>query len=95
MLAPGSVDHLAVLSVGHPVTFRRTLQQREKARFMLLFQSPGVAERWLTEDNWANGRAVLSRASEVRPASAGALTGRPPGWLSVGRRAQAALALSH
>ena len=27
-LAPGSVDHLIALSVGHPATFRRTLQQR-------------------------------------------------------------------
>jgi pimeloyl-ACP methyl ester carboxylesterase len=94
VLAPGSLDHLAVLSVGHPVTFRRTLQQREKAWFMLLFQFPGIAERWLTEDNWAHGRAVLSRASDVRPVFAGALTGRPPGRLGVGRRAQAALAPS-
>src|ERR1700756_4809347 len=30
-LAPGSVDHLAVLSVGHPAPLRRTLQQREKS----------------------------------------------------------------
>src|SRR5208283_5063037 len=30
-LAPGSVDHLAVLSVGHPGTFLRTLGQREKS----------------------------------------------------------------
>jgi pimeloyl-ACP methyl ester carboxylesterase len=56
-LAPGSVDHLVVLSVGHPVTIRRTLQQREKSWYMLLFQFPGVAERWLTEDNWANFRS--------------------------------------
>src|SRR5258707_9977630 len=55
-LAPGSVDHLVVLSVGHPVTFRRTLQQREKSWYMLLFQFPGIAERWLSEDNWANFR---------------------------------------
>jgi len=56
LIAPGSVDHLVVLSVGHPVTFRRTLQQREKSWYMLLFQFPGIAERWLTEDNWANFR---------------------------------------
>ena len=24
---------------------------------MLLFQFPGIAERWLTEDNWANFRS--------------------------------------
>src|SRR5260221_9756169 len=56
LIAPGSVDHLVVLSVGHPVTFRRTLQQREKSWYMLLFQFPGIAARWLTEDNWANFR---------------------------------------
>jgi pimeloyl-ACP methyl ester carboxylesterase len=55
-LAPGSVDHLVVLSVGHPATFLRTLEQRQKSWYMLLFQFPGVAERWLTGDNWANFR---------------------------------------
>jgi pimeloyl-ACP methyl ester carboxylesterase len=55
-LAPGSVDHLAVLSVGHPATFRRTYRQREKSWYMLLFQFPGVAERWLTDHDWANFR---------------------------------------
>ncbi len=54
--APGLVDHLAVLSVGHPATFRRTPRQREKSWYMLLFQFPGIAERWLTEDDWANFR---------------------------------------
>jgi pimeloyl-ACP methyl ester carboxylesterase len=44
------------LSVGSPVTFRRTLEQHEKSWYMLLFQFPGVAERWLAEDNWANFR---------------------------------------
>jgi pimeloyl-ACP methyl ester carboxylesterase len=56
LIAPGSVDHLVVLSVGHPVTFRRTLQQREKSWYMLLFLFPGIAERWLSADNWANFR---------------------------------------
>jgi pimeloyl-ACP methyl ester carboxylesterase len=56
-LAPGNVDHLVALSVGNPVTFRRTLAQREKSWYMLLFQFPGIAERWLSEDNWANFRA--------------------------------------
>jgi pimeloyl-ACP methyl ester carboxylesterase len=55
-LAPASVDHLAVLSVGHPATFRRTALQREKSWYMLLFQFPGVAEQWLTGDGWANFR---------------------------------------
>ena len=54
--APGSVDHLAVLSVGHPSTFRRTLEQRQKSWYMLLFQFPGIAETWLAADNWVNFR---------------------------------------
>jgi pimeloyl-ACP methyl ester carboxylesterase len=55
-LVPDSVDHLVTLSVGHPATFRRTTGQREKSWYMLLFQFPGIAERWLTADNWANFR---------------------------------------
>jgi pimeloyl-ACP methyl ester carboxylesterase len=55
-LEPGKVDHFAALSVGHPATFRRTAQQLEKSWYMLLFQFPGIAERWLTEDNWASLR---------------------------------------
>lgn len=39
-LAPDSVDHLVTLSVGNPVTFRRTIEQREKSWYMLLFQFP-------------------------------------------------------
>jgi pimeloyl-ACP methyl ester carboxylesterase len=56
-LAADRVDHLAVLSVGHPSTFRRTEEQRQKSWYMLLFQFPGVAERWLSDDNWANFRS--------------------------------------
>jgi len=55
-LVPDTVDHLVALSVGHPATFRRTPQQLEKSWYMLLFQFPGIAERWLTEDNWASLR---------------------------------------
>src|SRR5215472_1915120 len=40
--APGSVDHLVVMSVGHPATFRRTMTQREKSWYMLLFQFEGI-----------------------------------------------------
>jgi pimeloyl-ACP methyl ester carboxylesterase len=56
-LVPDRVDQLAVLSVGHPSGFLRTLEQREKSWYMLLFQFEGVAERWLSDDDWANFRA--------------------------------------
>jgi len=56
MFAPERVDHLVVLSVGHPATFLRTLEQRQRSWYMLLFQFEGVAERWLSEDGWSNFR---------------------------------------
>ncbi|MGH9098266.1 MAG: alpha/beta fold hydrolase [Acidimicrobiales bacterium] len=52
------VDHLATLSVGHPSSFRAGgFEQNEKSWYMLLFQFEGVAEHWLSDDNWANFRA--------------------------------------
>jgi pimeloyl-ACP methyl ester carboxylesterase len=55
---PGRVDHLAALSVGHPASFAGAgLAQREKSWYMLLFQFQGIAERWLSDNGWANFRA--------------------------------------
>jgi pimeloyl-ACP methyl ester carboxylesterase len=57
-LVPDRVDHLAALSVGHPLSFRDAgLEQREKSWYMLLFQFEGVAEQWLSNDDWANFRS--------------------------------------
>lgn len=56
--AADRVDHLAVLSVGHPMSFGRAgWEQREKSWYMLLFQFEGIAEQWLTDHGWANFRA--------------------------------------
>jgi len=55
-LAPDQVDHVVAMSVGHPSTFLRTLEQRQLSWYMLLFQFPGIAERWLSEDDWAGFR---------------------------------------
>lgn len=55
-LTPDQVDHLVVLSVGHPATFRATFQQLEKSWYMLLFQFPQIAEQWLAANDWANFR---------------------------------------
>ena len=42
------VDHLVVLSVGHPATRERpTLEQLQKSWYQLLFQFEGVAEELL------------------------------------------------
>jgi pimeloyl-ACP methyl ester carboxylesterase len=56
-LVPDRVATLTALSVGHPVAFRRAgWAQREKSWYMLLFQFPGVAEQWLSADNFRNLR---------------------------------------
>jgi len=58
LLRPDRVDHLAVLSAGHPASFAAAgLAQREKSWYMLLFQFEDVAEQWLSGGDWANFRA--------------------------------------
>jgi pimeloyl-ACP methyl ester carboxylesterase len=52
------VDHLVAMSVGHPAAFRDAgFAQREKSWYMLLFQFEGIAEQWLSNDDFANMRA--------------------------------------
>jgi pimeloyl-ACP methyl ester carboxylesterase len=54
-VAPERVDHLVTLSVGHPSTFRSDgFVQHEKSWYMLLFQFEGIAEHWLSDNDWAN-----------------------------------------
>jgi pimeloyl-ACP methyl ester carboxylesterase len=56
-VAPDRVDHMVVLSVGHPATMRASgFEQHQKSWYMLLFLFPGVAERWLPSDDWASFR---------------------------------------
>jgi pimeloyl-ACP methyl ester carboxylesterase len=51
------VDHLVTMSVGHPATFWTDgYEQHEKSWYMLLFQFAGVAEEWLSANDWANFR---------------------------------------
>jgi pimeloyl-ACP methyl ester carboxylesterase len=60
LMAAGRVDHLVALSVGHPATFLADgFEQHEKSWYMLLFQFSGVAEEWLSSDDWANFRAWI------------------------------------
>jgi pimeloyl-ACP methyl ester carboxylesterase len=57
-LAADRVDHLVAVSVGHPMSFRAVgFPQMEKSWYMLLFQFEGIAERWLSDNGWANFRA--------------------------------------
>jgi len=56
-LAPDRVNKLVALSVGHPLSFGAAgFEQREKSWYMLLFQFEGVAEEWLSADDWKNFR---------------------------------------
>jgi pimeloyl-ACP methyl ester carboxylesterase len=57
-VAAERVDHLVALSVGHPATFfAEGFEQHEKSWYMLFFQFSGIAEEWLSADDWANFRA--------------------------------------
>ncbi|MFZ0667243.1 MAG: alpha/beta hydrolase [Acidimicrobiales bacterium] len=57
-LVPDRVDQLVALSVGHPLSFVDAgIEQREKSWYMLLFQFEGIAERWLSDNDWANMRS--------------------------------------
>jgi hypothetical protein len=47
------------MSVGNPNTFRtRTIEQREKGWYQLLFQFTGVAEELMTRDDWKLFREI-------------------------------------
>lgn len=51
--APDRVEKLVAMSVGHPAALRtRSLEQREKAWYQLLFQFEGAAETLLSRDGW-------------------------------------------
>jgi len=79
LMQPARTHRLAVLSVGHPARFgHRTLAQREKSWYMLLFQFP-EAEEILRKDNWALLREWMATHPELdaaieRLAKPGALT---------------------
>src|SRR5262245_59253349 len=56
-LVPDRVDRLAALSVGHPASIADAgIPQRRMSWYILLFQFEGVAEQWLSADDWFNYR---------------------------------------
>ena len=68
-VAPDTVDRLVALSIGHPATFsgrpgQLDLDQLQKSWFMLLFQFPGVAEQWLSANQWTNFRTLFHHPDE-------------------------------
>lgn len=65
-LMPRRVDHLVVLSVGHPSVFQRpTPEQREKSWYVLLYQFPGVAEELLRRHNFRLYRELMRDEGDV------------------------------
>jgi pimeloyl-ACP methyl ester carboxylesterase len=64
-LHPERVERLAALSVGHPGAQRRTVEDREKAWYTLLFQFEGVAEELLSRDDWKLMREWLRGEGDV------------------------------
>ena len=78
-LAPQRVASVTALSVGHPASIRTAgWRQRQMSWYMLLFQFRGVAEEWLSADDFRNFRewAAHPQADSVaaRLAEPGALT---------------------
>ena len=77
--APDRVASITALSVGHPASFRSAgWRQRQLSWYMLLFQFRGVAERWLSNNDFRNLRewAGHPRIEDVvrRLSEPGALT---------------------
>jgi pimeloyl-ACP methyl ester carboxylesterase len=65
------VERLAVLSVGHPDVFGASddgnppLEHLRRQWYSLLFQFEGVAEQWLSDDDWRRFRALVAPARDV------------------------------
>jgi pimeloyl-ACP methyl ester carboxylesterase len=64
-LHPDRIERLVAMSVGHPAAQRRTIADREKAWYMLLFQFDGVAEELLRRDDWRLFREWLREDGDV------------------------------
>jgi pimeloyl-ACP methyl ester carboxylesterase len=63
---PERVRRLVALSVAHPATFsRRSMEDREKAWYQLLFQFTDLAEELLTRDDWKLFREWLREDGDV------------------------------
>lgn len=60
------VRSLTALSVGHPLAFRSAgIRQLEKSWYTLLFQFEGLAEEWLSNNDWKGMRQWLGDTDEL------------------------------
>jgi pimeloyl-ACP methyl ester carboxylesterase len=64
-LHPDRVERLVAMSVGHPAARRRTIADREKAWYQLLFQFEGIAEELVSRDDWSLFREWLREDGDV------------------------------
>jgi pimeloyl-ACP methyl ester carboxylesterase len=79
---PDRVERLVAMSVGHPATAReRTMEDREKAWYQLLFQFPDVAEPLLQRDDWKLFREWLRGEGDLEQYLVDL---SPPGALTAG-----------
>ena len=63
--SPDRIRSLVALSVGYPTAFREAgLRQLEKSWYMLLFQFEGIAEKWLSGNDWKTLGNWTRNASE-------------------------------
>jgi pimeloyl-ACP methyl ester carboxylesterase len=80
---PDRVDHLVAMSVGHPSSFADVgFVQREKSWYMLFFQFEGIAEQWLSADDFANMRAWSMHPDMDRVAVELSRPGALTAWLN-------------
>jgi pimeloyl-ACP methyl ester carboxylesterase len=83
--APDRVERLAVLSAGHPEALRNAgPRQRQLSWYVLLFQFEGVAERWLSMDDWANFREFCGGPDGYADVDAAIAELSRPGALTAG-----------
>ena len=65
-LVPERTASLTALSVGHPNAFRaRNPEQYARSWYMFMFQFEGVAEEWLSRDDWAFLRQWVRSGADV------------------------------
>jgi pimeloyl-ACP methyl ester carboxylesterase len=67
-LLPQRVDHLCVISVGHPGTggiLKPSLEELQKSWYQLLFQFEGVAEELLQRDDWYLLRELVHGGGDI------------------------------
>jgi pimeloyl-ACP methyl ester carboxylesterase len=63
---PTRVERLVVMSVGNPNTHRtRSIAQRQRSWYMLLFQFTGVAEQLIMREDWQLFREFLDGAGDL------------------------------